>query len=58
MTDKITKKIFEAMAQQTDDPFLYIMATIKLGFNKLSDKRDIVKAWNKFHKDKRLPLPR
>ena len=55
---KITALVFDEMARRTNDPFAYIMATVELGIKAHSDKVDIVNAWNKYHKDKRLPLPR
>ena len=55
----ITILCFEEMAKLTNDPFIYIMATHNLGFHGIySDKVRIVKAWNKYHKDKQLPLPK
>ena len=55
---EITVLFFEEMAKKVNDPFVYIMATIELGFKAYTDKVRIVKAWNKYHKDKPLPIPK
>ena len=53
--EKISVLVFEEMSRRISDSFDYILTTIELGFKAKSDKQDIVKAWNKYHKDKCLP---
>jgi len=57
MEDNIIILYFEELAKKTNDPFIYIMSTIEWGFHVYTDKVRIIKAWNKYHKDKKLPMP-
>ena len=55
-TDFITS-IMEEMARRCNEPFDFIIAMTYAGFNSQAEKRQAIKAWNRIHKDRQLPLP-
>jgi len=57
LVQDLTQNVFDQIAAQTDDPFVYIMATVQLGFTSYEDKVRIVQTWNVLHPDKPLPDP-
>jgi hypothetical protein len=57
LVQDLTQNVFDQIAAQTDDPFVYVMATVQLGFTAYEDKVRIVQTWNQFHPDKPLPDP-
>ena len=49
---------FIEIAKRIDDPFIYIMTLLNLGFNPKIYNRLANRCWNKIHPNKKLQTPK
>ena len=51
----ITELTMIEMAKKTDDPFIYVMVLLDIGFRPDIYRKLANKCWNKIHPEKQLP---